>query len=241
MKEGLKLTIISKSTTTNKNNINNINNNNSNEKEENGGIHEFADSQFGIICKEIRLWEELKIFRDFLKRGEAVQQRCILAIELNVNEYKEFVYAEKRNWKLKYKLVKILTWISLMRTKDNFEFAEENAGDNLFALEGTINNFNTHIEFVEIQTNLTMITEYAEHERLTWAKVEPCIYWYLPKIREKVESFWCYWKRVVFCYMYNVEPCIYWGLPKIRETVEKWAGEGGDSAWFGRFRSRAFS
>lgn len=59
MKKGLKTTttLKSKSTTTNISNINNNNNNNNHnhEKEANGGIHEFADSQFGLICKDTRL------------------------------------------------------------------------------------------------------------------------------------------------------------------------------------------
>ena len=33
----------------------NKNNNTNNEQEANGGIHEFVDSWFGIICKETRL------------------------------------------------------------------------------------------------------------------------------------------------------------------------------------------
>ena len=54
VKEGLKTITTTKSTTKNNNDINN--NNNNNEKEANGGIHEFADSQFGLIYKEPRLW-----------------------------------------------------------------------------------------------------------------------------------------------------------------------------------------
>ena len=53
---------------------------------------------------------------------------------------------------------------------------EENDGDGLIALKGTENKFDAHVEFVEMQTNLAMLTEYAEHEGLASAKVEPCIY-----------------------------------------------------------------
>ena len=53
---------------------------------------------------------------------------------------------------------------------------EENAGDDLIALEGTANNIGAHVDCVKMQTNIAMITEYAKHERLDSAEVEPCIY-----------------------------------------------------------------
>ena len=54
-------------------------------------------------------------------------------------------------------------------------------------MEGTGNNLCAHFELVEMQINLTMATEYAEHERLASAKAESCIHWDLTSIRERVE------------------------------------------------------
>ena len=79
----------------NKNNNELKKNNTNNKQEANGGIHEFVDSWFGLICKETRLWE-LKIIRDLSKRNEAVHQRYILPIELKMNEEKVLATAAKK-------------------------------------------------------------------------------------------------------------------------------------------------
>ena len=164
MKEGFKTTTTSTSTTTNSTNINN--NNNNNEKESNDGIHEFTDSQFELICKETRLWEKLKIVRDLSKRGETVQQCCILAIELKVIEEKKCGYAEEAKLEVKAQAAQNVDMNKLDEDERQLRITEENASDDLIALKGTDNNLGALVEFVEILTNLVMTTEYAEHERV---------------------------------------------------------------------------
>jgi len=123
--------------------------------------------------EETRLREELKIIRDSSKRGEAVQKRRILAIELKGKEEKEFVYAEKAKLEVEVQAsvaARNVAMNKLDEAERQLRITEEKAGKSLIALEGSQDNFGAPVESVEMQVNLKMATEYAEHERLASAK-----------------------------------------------------------------------
>ena len=87
-----------------------------------------------------------------------------------MNEEKECVYDEEAKLEVKIQAAQNIDTNKLDEDERQLRITEKNAGNALIALEGTENNLFAHFELVEMQINLTMATEYAEHERLASAK-----------------------------------------------------------------------